>query len=164
MPDRNERELHTGAAQAGQAPGTQPQQGLGGGGGGGGKSGGGEVKMRPLSPCIPAPIAHEDHVKILVAEAQADEEYKFATNRADVEGALATEQTVADALKKSKMVPPVYPQMDFSNNDQLREASTKEMKAEADVKAKEKALKAQLEVQKKRDKAQVKRMFGEAPA
>lgn len=158
---RNEREFHTGAAQAGQPQGTQPQQGLGGG-----KSDAksAKVQMRPLSPTLPMPIAHEDHVRILVAEAQADEEHKFAVNRAEVEGTIASEQTVADALAKSQTQPMSYPQMDFTQNNQLREAMDKELKAEADPKQREKALKAQLEVQKKRDKAQVKRMFGEAPA
>jgi hypothetical protein len=116
---RDESQFHTGAAQAGQPFGTQPVQG---------RRGGGENRgitaniMRSINPPPLPLIPHEDHVRILVAEAQADEEFKFAANRAQVERVGEKQRLISEVSAAANQAI-FYPQVDFSGNAKIREAA-----------------------------------------
>ena len=149
----NASELHTGAAQAGQPEGTQPEQGLGSGGSSGSGTSGTNAGRTQLPPPIPI-IAHEDHVRVLVKEAHADEVAKFAGNRAQVEKVNDDQNKIAGVMEKAVAVI-AYPQMDFSPNDKAR--------AEAKKAADPNALKQDIEAHKKfrKERDQVRQKAGQ---
>lgn len=156
---RNEREYHTGAAQAGQPQGTQPQQGLAGGSGGSGGGGGSQSQRNQIPQPIPL-IPHEDHVKVLVKEAQADEANKFAANRLQVQQVNQTQQAITKAMQDAQVMPIPYPEMDFSPNDKIRAAGMKAQQALSDPSAKKKALEATKKARAERDKIREKAARG----
>lgn len=150
---RNERQFHTGAAQAGQPEGTQPQQGLG-------RGAAANAKRATVPPPFIPMVPHEDHVKVLVAEAQADEANKFAANRLQIEQINATQDRITKAMKDANLGPILYPEMDFSPNDKIREAGMKAQQALSDNSAQKKNLEATKKARAERDKVRQKAAQG----